>query len=78
MEGRSLTSKTCTHTISTCGSWCSVVEITITRDGNPETFRAGEHCELAEGCQHTTKVGPEGVALIVRKGLSAGPPLPKL
>jgi quercetin dioxygenase-like cupin family protein len=42
-------------------------EITVTRDGNPETFRAGGHCELPEGCQHTTKVGPEGVALIVGK-----------
>jgi quercetin dioxygenase-like cupin family protein len=40
-------------------------EITVTRDGKPETFRAGDHCELAEGCQHTTKVGPEGVAYIV-------------
>src|SRR5207344_647617 len=38
-------------------------EITVTRDGKPETFTAGDHCEIAEGCQHTTKVGPEGVAL---------------
>ena len=42
-------------------------EITVTRDGKPETFRAGAHCELAEGCQHTTKVGPGGVAYIVGK-----------
>jgi quercetin dioxygenase-like cupin family protein len=42
-------------------------EIAVTRDGKPETFRAGDHCELAEGCQHTTKVGPEGVAYIVGK-----------
>ena len=42
-------------------------EITLTRDGKPETFRAGDHCELPAGCQHTTKVGPEGVAYIVGK-----------
>jgi mannose-6-phosphate isomerase-like protein (cupin superfamily) len=42
-------------------------EITLTRDNKAETFRAGEHCELAAGCQHTTKVGPEGVAYIVGK-----------
>jgi quercetin dioxygenase-like cupin family protein len=29
-------------------------EITVTRAGKPEKFRAGEHCELAEGCQYTT------------------------
>jgi quercetin dioxygenase-like cupin family protein len=42
-------------------------EITLTRDGKPETFRAGDHCELPAGCQHTAKVGPEGVAYIVGK-----------
>ena len=42
-------------------------EITVTRDGKPETFTPGDHCEIAEGCQHTTKVGPEGVAFMVGK-----------
>ena len=42
-------------------------EITVTRDGRPDTFRAGDHCEVTEGCQHTTKVGPEGVAYMVGK-----------
>ena len=42
-------------------------EITITRDNKPETFRAGDHCEIPAGCQHTTKVGPEGVAYTVGK-----------
>ena len=42
-------------------------EITVTRDNQPQTFQAGEHCELPAGCQHTTKVGPEGVAYIVGK-----------
>jgi quercetin dioxygenase-like cupin family protein len=32
-------------------------EITLTRDNKAETFRAGDHCELAAGCQHTAKVG---------------------
>src|ERR1700684_469821 len=35
-------------------------EITLTRDGKPETFRAGDRCELPAGCQHSAKVGPEG------------------
>jgi quercetin dioxygenase-like cupin family protein len=42
-------------------------EITATRDGRPETLKAGDHCEILERCQHTTKVGPEGVAYIVGK-----------
>ena len=42
-------------------------EITVTRDNKPETFRAGGHCEIVAGCQHTAQVGPEGVAYIVGK-----------
>jgi quercetin dioxygenase-like cupin family protein len=42
-------------------------EIALVRDNKAETFRAGEHCEIAAGCQHTTKVGAEGVAYIVGK-----------
>ena len=42
-------------------------EITVTRDGKPVLFRAGDHCEIPAGCQHTTQVGPEGVATIVGK-----------
>ena len=42
-------------------------EITLTRDGKPETYHPGDHCELPAGCQHTAKVGPEGVAYIVGK-----------
>ena len=42
-------------------------EITVIRDNKPETFRAGDHCEIAAGCQHTTQVGPEGVAYMVGK-----------
>jgi quercetin dioxygenase-like cupin family protein len=42
-------------------------EITLTRDGKPEAFRAGDHCEVSAGCLHTEKVGPEGVAYIAGK-----------
>ena len=42
-------------------------EITVCRNGGSETFRAGDHCEIPAGCQHTTKVGPEGVAYTVGK-----------
>jgi mannose-6-phosphate isomerase-like protein (cupin superfamily) len=42
-------------------------ETTVTRDNKAETFQAGDHCEILAGCQHTTRVGPEGVAYIVGK-----------
>jgi quercetin dioxygenase-like cupin family protein len=42
-------------------------EITIVRDNKAETFRAGDHCEIAAGSLHTAQVGPEGVAYIVGK-----------
>jgi quercetin dioxygenase-like cupin family protein len=42
-------------------------EITVTRDGKADVFHAGDHCEIPAGCQHTTKVGREGVAYIVGK-----------
>lgn len=42
-------------------------EITIVRDNKAETFKAGDHCEIAAGCMHTAQVGPEGVAYIVGK-----------
>ena len=47
-------------------------EITLTRDGGSQTFRAGEHCEIAGTCQHTTKVGPEGVAYLVGRVTELG------
>ena len=42
-------------------------EITVIRDDKAETFRPGDRCEIPAGCQHTTKVGPEGVAYLVGK-----------
>ena len=42
-------------------------ELTLIRDGKPETFRAGDHCEVPAGCMHAEQVGPEGVAYIAGK-----------
>ena len=39
-------------------------EITITRDNKPETFRAGQCCEVPAGSMHSELVGPEGVAYL--------------
>lgn len=39
-------------------------EITLTRGGKSETFRAGDTCAVPAGQQHTEHVGPEGVAYI--------------
>jgi quercetin dioxygenase-like cupin family protein len=41
--------------------------ICVGRDGGSVTFQAGDHCEIPADCQHTTKVGSEGVAYIVGK-----------
>ena len=35
-------------------------EMTITRDGKPETFRAGDTCSLAAGTLHTEQCGSAG------------------
>jgi quercetin dioxygenase-like cupin family protein len=42
-------------------------EITLIRDNKPNTFRAGDHCEIPAGCMHGAQVGPEGVAYIAGK-----------
>ncbi len=39
-------------------------EITITRDGKPETFTPGQWCEVPAGQVHAEHVGPEGVAYV--------------
>ena len=39
--------------------------ITVGRDGKSVTFQPGDHCEIPAACQHTTKVGPDGIAYIV-------------
>jgi quercetin dioxygenase-like cupin family protein len=35
-------------------------EMTIARDGKPETFRAGDMCTMAAGTLHTEQCGPTG------------------
>lgn len=42
-------------------------EITLTRDDKSETFKPGDCCEIPASCQHTTKVGSEGVAYVLGK-----------
>jgi quercetin dioxygenase-like cupin family protein len=39
-------------------------EITITRNGKPEKFGAGDTCMVAAGELHAENVGPQGVAYI--------------
>ncbi len=48
-------------------------EITLVREGKPETFRAGDHCEVPAGCMHSEQVGPEGVAYIAGKAYKQAP-----
>ena len=47
-------------------------EITITRDNKPETFRAGQSCEVPADC-HAEQVGPEGVAYLSGRRRNGGP-----
>ncbi len=39
-------------------------EITITRDGKPETFRVGDSCSVPANYPHAEHVGAQGVAYI--------------
>jgi quercetin dioxygenase-like cupin family protein len=39
-------------------------QITITRGGKAQTFRAGDSCEVPAGTVHAEQVGPEGVRYI--------------
>src|SRR5690349_3669066 len=48
-------------------------EITITRDNNPETLRAGQCCEVPANCMHAEHVGPEGVAYVSGRRRNGGP-----
>ena len=48
-------------------------EITITRDHKPETFRAGQYCEVPANCMHAEHVGPEGVAYLSGRRRNGGP-----
>lgn len=35
-------------------------EMTITRDGDERTYRAGDTFEMSAGCRHAERCGPEG------------------
>jgi quercetin dioxygenase-like cupin family protein len=39
-------------------------EITITRDGEPTTFRPGDSCTVPAGTPHAEQAGPQGVAYV--------------
>jgi quercetin dioxygenase-like cupin family protein len=47
-------------------------EITITRDGKTEAFRAGDSCAVACGEVHAEHVGPQGVAYIAGRRNAVG------
>jgi quercetin dioxygenase-like cupin family protein len=47
-------------------------EITLTRGGKAETFRAGGSCTVAAGEVHAEQIGPQGVAFIAGRRATAG------
>jgi gentisate 1,2-dioxygenase len=51
-------------------------EITITRDNNPVTFRAGQCFEVPSGCMHAEHVGPEGVLPCYQADAATAAPSP--
>jgi quercetin dioxygenase-like cupin family protein len=51
-------------------------EITLTRDGKPETFHAGDHCEITACCMHTQRSARKA-SPTSRERLTAGLPLTK-
>ena len=40
-------------------------EFTVTKEGLPTTYLAGDTFAVAEGCLHFEAVGPDGVTLVV-------------
>lgn len=40
-------------------------ELTLTREGNSDTYRAGQTFEMAAGCLHTEQYGPHGTTYLV-------------
>jgi quercetin dioxygenase-like cupin family protein len=45
-------------------------EMTITRHGKPETFRAGDMCSLDAGTPHTERCGPSGARYLAGRRYS--------
>jgi quercetin dioxygenase-like cupin family protein len=46
-------------------------EITITRDGMPIIYRAGDSCAVPRGHPHAERAGPEGVCYIAGRRMPA-------
>ncbi len=46
-------------------------EITVTRAGKAQTFRAGDSCAVSAGEVHAETVGPQGVAYIAGRRAAA-------
>jgi quercetin dioxygenase-like cupin family protein len=46
-------------------------ELTLTRGGKTETFRAGDSCAVPAGELHAEHVGPQGVAYIAGRRAAA-------
>ena len=46
-------------------------EITLTRAGKAEIFRAGDRCSVSVGEMHTEHVGPQGVAYVAGRRATA-------
>ena len=46
-------------------------EMTITRNGKPETLRAGDLCIMAAGTPHTEKCGPAGAHYLAGRRYAA-------
>ncbi len=40
-------------------------EMTLTINGNPVTYRAGERCDVPAGAAHSARVGPQGCRYLV-------------
>ena len=46
-------------------------EITLARGGKAETFRAGDSCAVSAGEMHAEHVGPQGVAYVAGRRITA-------
>ena len=46
-------------------------EVTLTSQGQSRTYRAGEIFEMAAGCEHSERHGPEGTKYLVGRKHSA-------
>jgi len=42
-------------------------EMTIVRDGKPQTFRVGDTCEVPAGTTHEERVGAQGVRYLAAR-----------